>query len=138
MILKRSGWTRFTDQISVRHVQSLCDKVAEGFGIAQGVRVNPYTQVTICCGQSEALVAAILAGLRHLCHFANQFQAWEGKTESWRRFLVFQLSVFFLDDGVFPLFGGESFGSWWTGLRLLPLFPFGFLPLFYFGILPLF
>ncbi|CAM6126596.1 unnamed protein product [Calypogeia fissa] len=44
-----------------RHVQGLCDKVAACFEIAQGVKINPYTQVTICCGQSEALLAAILA-----------------------------------------------------------------------------
>ncbi|OAE22453.1 hypothetical protein AXG93_3348s1110 [Marchantia polymorpha subsp. ruderalis] len=44
-----------------RHVQGLCDQVAAMFETTQGLKVNPKTQVTICCGQSEALVAAVLA-----------------------------------------------------------------------------
>ena len=45
-----------------RHVQGLCDKVAKSFENTHGVRVDPTTQVTICCGQSEAMAAAVFAG----------------------------------------------------------------------------
>ncbi|KAJ7515467.1 hypothetical protein O6H91_22G014200 [Diphasiastrum complanatum] len=44
-----------------RHVQGVCEKVASAFEMAHGVKVDPATEVTLCCGQSEALAAAILA-----------------------------------------------------------------------------
>ncbi|KAL2628509.1 hypothetical protein R1flu_013195 [Riccia fluitans] len=44
-----------------RHVQRLCDEVAAMFERTKGVKINPETQVSICCGQTEALVAAVLA-----------------------------------------------------------------------------
>jgi aspartate/methionine/tyrosine aminotransferase len=44
-----------------KHLQGLCDEVAAQFEGSQGMRVDPCTEVTICCGQSEALVAAVLA-----------------------------------------------------------------------------
>jgi aspartate/methionine/tyrosine aminotransferase len=45
-----------------RHVQGVCEKVAEAFERAHGVRVDAATQITICCGQSEAMAAAVFAG----------------------------------------------------------------------------
>ncbi|KAG0571922.1 hypothetical protein KC19_VG054100 [Ceratodon purpureus] len=44
-----------------RHVQGVCEKVAEGFERAHGVRVDAATQISICCGQSEAMAAAVFA-----------------------------------------------------------------------------
>jgi aspartate/methionine/tyrosine aminotransferase len=43
-------------------VEDLCKAVAENFGSAQGVEVDPCN-VVLCCGQSEAFAASILAGL---------------------------------------------------------------------------
>jgi aspartate/methionine/tyrosine aminotransferase len=44
-------------------VQGVCEKVAEAFENTHGVKVDPKTQVTICCGQSEAMAASVFAGL---------------------------------------------------------------------------
>lgn len=43
-------------------MQGVCEKVAEAFEKVHGVRVDPTTQITICCGQSEAMAASVLAG----------------------------------------------------------------------------
>eukprot|EP00250_Pteridium_aquilinum_P029823 c40184_g1_i1 orf=378-1607(-) len=43
-----------------RHVQAVCEKVAEIFCETQGLEVDPLN-VTVCCGQSEALAASVLA-----------------------------------------------------------------------------
>ena len=45
-----------------RHVEALCKVIAESFELVQGVKVDPC-HVTLCCGQSEAFAASILAGL---------------------------------------------------------------------------
>ena len=45
-----------------RHLEALCKVIAESFELAQGVKVDP-DHVTLCCGQSEAFAASILAGL---------------------------------------------------------------------------
>ncbi|XP_024378374.1 uncharacterized protein [Physcomitrium patens] len=44
-----------------RHVQGVCEKVAEAFEMSHGVRVDAATQITICCGQSEAMAATVFA-----------------------------------------------------------------------------
>jgi aspartate/methionine/tyrosine aminotransferase len=44
-------------------VQGVCEKVAEAFENTHGVKVDPKTEVTICCGQSEAMAASVFAGL---------------------------------------------------------------------------
>ncbi len=44
-------------------MQGVCEKVAEAFENTHGVKVDPETQVTICCGQSEAMAASVFAGL---------------------------------------------------------------------------
>ncbi|KAJ7268862.1 hypothetical protein O6H91_Y398400 [Diphasiastrum complanatum] len=46
-----------------RHMQGVYKKVASAFEMAHGVKVDPATEVTVCCGQSEALAAAILADI---------------------------------------------------------------------------
>ena len=43
-------------------MQGVCEKVAEAFQRAHGLRVDAATQITICCGQSEAMAAAVFAG----------------------------------------------------------------------------
>ncbi|EFJ34854.1 hypothetical protein SELMODRAFT_230362 [Selaginella moellendorffii] len=44
-----------------RHVQGVCDKVAEHFEHFQGVKVDSKSDIVLCCGQSEALAAATFA-----------------------------------------------------------------------------
>lgn len=43
-----------------RHVQAVCENVAESFGESQGVQIDPEN-ITVCCGQSEAFAASVLA-----------------------------------------------------------------------------
>ncbi|KAM0870108.1 hypothetical protein ACQ4PT_040236 [Festuca glaucescens] len=44
-----------------RHVQGICDVLAETMKRDHGLRVDPLTDFAICCGQSEAFAAAIFA-----------------------------------------------------------------------------
>ncbi|KAM0859207.1 hypothetical protein ACQ4PT_047348 [Festuca glaucescens] len=44
-----------------RHVQGVCDVLAETMKRDHGLRVDPLTDFAICCGQSEAFAAAIFA-----------------------------------------------------------------------------
>lgn len=59
---------RWTEHVTWfrRHVQGVCEKVAEAFEMSHGVRVDAATQITICCGQSEAMAATVFAG--NSCH----------------------------------------------------------------------
>lgn len=52
-------------------MQGLCDKVAKSFENTHGVRVDPTTQITICCGQSEAMAAAVFAGKLRLSRMVS-------------------------------------------------------------------
>lgn len=45
----------------VRHVQGVCDLLSKLVKEKHGLDVNPLTDVAICCGQSEAFAASILA-----------------------------------------------------------------------------
>ncbi|KAI5055156.1 hypothetical protein GOP47_0030301 [Adiantum capillus-veneris] len=59
--VKRAAITAISaDYNQYRHVQSVCEKVAELFGESQGVQIDP-ANITICCGQSEAFAASALA-----------------------------------------------------------------------------
>ncbi|MCO5589455.1 hypothetical protein L7F22_043422 [Adiantum nelumboides] len=59
--VKRAAITAISaDHNQYRHVQAVCEKVAEIFGESQGVQIDP-ANVTICCGQSEAFAASVLA-----------------------------------------------------------------------------
>uniref|UniRef100_A0ACD5U5J1 Uncharacterized protein n=1 Tax=Avena sativa TaxID=4498 RepID=A0ACD5U5J1_AVESA len=44
-----------------RHVQGICDVLAETMKRDHGLHVDPLTDFAICCGQSEAFAAAIFA-----------------------------------------------------------------------------
>jgi aspartate/methionine/tyrosine aminotransferase len=44
-----------------RHVQGICDALAETMKRDHGLRVDPLTDFAVCCGQSEAFAAAIFA-----------------------------------------------------------------------------
>jgi len=44
-----------------RHVQAICDYLAYTLKLTQGLDVDPKKNIAICCGQSEAFAAAILA-----------------------------------------------------------------------------
>ncbi|PIN01021.1 Kynurenine aminotransferase, glutamine transaminase K [Handroanthus impetiginosus] len=44
-----------------RHVQGICDYVACKMKEMHGMNVNPLTDIVICCGQSEAFAATMLA-----------------------------------------------------------------------------
>ncbi|XP_052169334.1 uncharacterized protein LOC127786049 [Oryza glaberrima] len=44
-----------------RHVQGICDVLAETMKRRHGLRVDPLTDFAVCCGQSEAFAAAIFA-----------------------------------------------------------------------------
>ncbi|KAH6813884.1 hypothetical protein C2S51_022902 [Perilla frutescens var. frutescens] len=44
-----------------RHVQGLCDYVAEKMKEMHGMRVDRLTDIVICCGQSEAFAATMFA-----------------------------------------------------------------------------
>ncbi|EFJ05780.1 hypothetical protein SELMODRAFT_236683 [Selaginella moellendorffii] len=44
-----------------RHVQGVCNKVAEHFEHFQGVKVDSKSDIVLCCGQSEALAAVTFA-----------------------------------------------------------------------------
>ncbi|KAH7405113.1 hypothetical protein KP509_15G057000 [Ceratopteris richardii] len=48
------------DYNQYRHVQAACDEVAKHFSETQGVQIDP-TNITLCCGQSEAFAASIMA-----------------------------------------------------------------------------
>lgn len=48
------------DYNQYRHVQAVCEMVARVFNSTQGVQVDPLN-VTVCCGQSEAFAASVLA-----------------------------------------------------------------------------
>jgi hypothetical protein len=45
----------------VRHVQGICDVLVETMKREHELHVDPLTDFAICCGQSEALAAAIFA-----------------------------------------------------------------------------
>lgn len=49
-----------------RHVQGVCEKVAKEFESSHGVKVDATTQITLCCGQSEAMAATMLSGTSNL------------------------------------------------------------------------
>ncbi|GER42778.1 aminotransferase ybdL [Striga asiatica] len=44
-----------------RHVQGICDFVAENMKKIHGIDFDPLTDVVICCGQSEAFAATLFA-----------------------------------------------------------------------------
>uniref|UniRef100_A0A0E0M8Y3 Aminotransferase class I/classII large domain-containing protein n=1 Tax=Oryza punctata TaxID=4537 RepID=A0A0E0M8Y3_ORYPU len=44
-----------------RHVQGICDVLAETMKRDHGLHVDPLTDFAVCCGQSEAFAAAIFA-----------------------------------------------------------------------------
>lgn len=44
-----------------RHVQGICDVLAETMKRDHGLHVDPVTDFAICCGQSEAFAAAVFA-----------------------------------------------------------------------------
>ncbi|XP_043718601.1 kynurenine--oxoglutarate transaminase-like isoform X2 [Telopea speciosissima] len=44
-----------------RHVQGICEHLAEKMKLQQGLDVNPLTDIAICCGQTEAFAAAVFA-----------------------------------------------------------------------------
>lgn len=44
-----------------RHVQGVCDRLAEVVKDTRGLEVDPLTDIAICCGQSEAFAAAIFS-----------------------------------------------------------------------------
>ncbi|XP_057428161.1 uncharacterized protein LOC130721385 [Lotus japonicus] len=44
-----------------RHVQGICDLLAKMVKEMHGLDIDPLTEVAICCGQTEALAAAIFA-----------------------------------------------------------------------------
>lgn len=44
-----------------RHVQAICNYLAYTLKLTQGLDVDPVKNIAICCGQSEAFAAAILA-----------------------------------------------------------------------------
>lgn len=60
-----------------RHVQGVCDHVADMVKEMHGLDINPLTDVAICCGQTEAFAAAIFASLFcsvlfcYSCYFMN-------------------------------------------------------------------
>lgn len=45
-----------------RHVQGICDHLAEIVKDTHGLEVDPLTDIAICCGQTEAFAAAIFSG----------------------------------------------------------------------------
>ncbi|XP_020529712.1 uncharacterized protein LOC18445130 isoform X2 [Amborella trichopoda] len=44
-----------------RHVQGICDQLAEMIKQKHGIDVDPHKNIAICCGQSEAFAAAVFA-----------------------------------------------------------------------------
>ncbi|XP_042012173.1 methionine aminotransferase-like isoform X1 [Salvia splendens] len=48
-----------------RHVQGICDYVAQKMKEMHGMSIDPLTDIVICCGQSEAFAAAIFAIIDH-------------------------------------------------------------------------
>lgn len=50
----------------VRHVQGICDRLAEIVKKIHGLDINPLTDIAICCGQTEAFAAAVFASKIHI------------------------------------------------------------------------
>ncbi|XP_050378055.1 uncharacterized protein LOC126795256 [Argentina anserina] len=50
-----------SDSNQYRHVQGICNHVADIMNQMHGLDVNPLTDVAICCGQTEAFAAAAFA-----------------------------------------------------------------------------
>ncbi|KAL1543989.1 methionine aminotransferase-like isoform X2 [Salvia divinorum] len=48
-----------------RHVQGICDYVAQKMKEMHDMSIDPLTDIVICCGQSEAFAAAIFAIIDH-------------------------------------------------------------------------
>lgn len=46
-----------------RHVQGICDYVANQVKQMHGLDVDPLTDIVVCCGQSEAFAAAMFASM---------------------------------------------------------------------------
>lgn len=44
-----------------RHVQGICDHVANKMKHMHGLDVDPITDIVICCGQTEAFAATMFA-----------------------------------------------------------------------------
>jgi len=44
-------------------VQGVCEEVAAAFERSHGVRVDAAAQITLTCGQSEAMAATMLSGI---------------------------------------------------------------------------
>ncbi|KAF7804898.1 kynurenine--oxoglutarate transaminase 1-like [Senna tora] len=44
-----------------RHVQGICDHLANKVNEMHGLDINPLTDIAICCGQTEAFAAAVFA-----------------------------------------------------------------------------
>lgn len=57
------GWLSLTIALHgiVRHVQGICDHLAEMVKKMHGLDINPLTDIAICCGQTEAFAAAVFA-----------------------------------------------------------------------------
>ncbi|KAJ6823914.1 uncharacterized protein M6B38_128145 [Iris pallida] len=50
-----------SDHNQYRHVQGICELLAARMRQSHGLDVDPLTDITICCGQSEAFAAAVFA-----------------------------------------------------------------------------
>ncbi|KAL5996308.1 hypothetical protein ACLOJK_026384 [Asimina triloba] len=60
-----------SDYNQYRHVQGICDSLAELMKENYGLDVDPSTDIAICCGQTEAFAAAVLASM--FCFYLNSF-----------------------------------------------------------------
>lgn len=64
-----------------RHVQGVCDNVADMVKEMHGLDINPLTDVAICCGQTEAFAAAIFATIDpgdEVILFDPSYETYEG------------------------------------------------------------
>ncbi|KAH7517005.1 hypothetical protein FEM48_Zijuj09G0016100 [Ziziphus jujuba var. spinosa] len=60
--IKHSAIAAITSDFNqYRHVQGICDRLAEIVKKTHGLDINPLTDIAICCGQTEAFAAAVFA-----------------------------------------------------------------------------
>lgn len=55
--------TFFFANCNWRHVQGICDLVADKMKQMHGLDVDPLTDIAICCGQTEAFAATMFASM---------------------------------------------------------------------------
>ncbi|XP_057964318.1 uncharacterized protein LOC131155301 [Malania oleifera] len=64
-----------------RHVRGICDHLANMMKQKHGLDVDPHTDIAICCGQTEAFVAAVFAIIDHgdeVLLFDPAYETYEG------------------------------------------------------------